>query len=132
MAGPNQIIIDSNINDISIGVTDNTIQVIDNNCPAEIIITQPVTRVVEVATVGPQGPVGPQGEDGTTTFFIATGSVTASVDLTGDIFTVTSASTDIFSINYQGVVTLQEQIETPDPVRGGIFFSGSGDFYMGS
>ena len=132
MAGPNQIIIDSNINDISIGVTDNTIQVIDNNCPAEIIITQPVTRVVEVATVGPQGPVGPQGEDGVVTFFIATGSVTASVDLTGDIFTVTSASTDIFSINYQGVVTLQEQIETPDPVRGGIFFSGSGDFYMGS
>ena len=132
MAGPNQIIIDSNINDISIGVTDNTIQVIDNNCPAEITITQPVTRVVEVATVGPQGPVGPQGEDGEITFFIATGSVTASVDLTGDIFTVTSASTDIFSINYQGVVTLQEQIETPDPVRGGIFFSGSGDFYMGS
>lgn len=132
MAGPNQITIDSNINDISIGVTDNTIQVIDNNCPAEITITQPVTRVVEVATVGPQGPVGPQGEDGTTTFFIATGSVTASVDLTGGIFTVTSASTDIFSINYQGVVTLQEQIETPDPVRGGIFFSGSGDFYMGS
>lgn len=132
MAGPNQITIDSNINDISIGVTDNTIQVIDNNCPAEIIITQPVTRVVEVATVGPQGPVGPQGEDGEITFFIATGSVTASVDLTGDIFTVTSASTDIFSINYQGVVTLQEQIETPDPVRGGIFFSGSGDFYMGS
>jgi hypothetical protein len=132
MAGPNQIIIDSNINDISIGVTDNTIQVIDNNCPAEITITQPVTRVVEVATVGPRGPVGPQGEDGVVTFFIATGSVTASVDLTGDIFTVTSASTDIFSINYQGVITLQEKAIAPTAIRGGIFFSGSGEFYLGS
>ena len=132
MAGPNQITIDSNINDISIDVTDNLIQVIDENCPTEITVTQPITRVIEVATVGPQGPQGPQGLDGTTTYFIATGSVTASVSLTGDIFTVTSASADIFSVNYQGVITLQEQLVTPTPVRGGIFFSGSGDFFLGS
>ena len=129
MSTPNQITIDSNINDISIGITNNIIEVVDNNCPAEIIITQPVTRVVEIATVGPQGPVGPRGE---LTYFIATGSVTASVDLSGDIFTVSSASTDIFSINYQGVAVLQEKIETPDPIRGGMFFSASGDLYFGS
>jgi hypothetical protein len=129
MSTPNQITIDSNINDISIGITNNIIEVVDNNCPAEIIITQPVTRVVEIATVGPLGPIGPQGE---TTFFIATGSVSASVDLTGDIFTVSSASTDIFSINYQGVAVLQEKIIEPDPIRGGMFFSASGDFYFGS
>ena len=132
MASPNQITIDSDINDISIDVTENIIQVVDENCPAEISITQPVTRIVQIATVGPQGPVGPRGENGTTTYFIATGSVTASVSLTGDIFTVTSASADIFSVNYQGVITLQEQLVTPTPVRGGIFFSGSGDFFLGS
>jgi hypothetical protein len=129
MSTPNQITIDSNINDISIGITNNTIEVVDNNCPAEIIITQPVTRVVEIATVGPLGPVGPPG---LTTFFIATGSVSASVALTGDIFTISSASTDIFSINYQGVAILQETITDPDPIRGGIFFSTTGDFYFGS
>jgi hypothetical protein len=129
MSTPNQITIDSNINDISIGITNNTIEVVDNNCPAEIIITQPVTRVVEIATVGPLGPVGPPG---LTTFFIATGSVSASVALTGDIFTISSASTDIFSVNYQGVAILQETITDPDPIRGGIFFSTTGDFYFGS
>ena len=128
MAGPNQIIIDSNVNDISLDVTNNIIEVVDNNCPSEISITQPVTRVVEVTTVGPVGPTGPKG----VTWFMSTGSVTASVALTQDIFTVTSASADIFSINYQGVIILQEQDITPDPTRGGLFFSGSGDFYFGS
>ena len=128
MAGPNQIIIDSNVNDISLDVTNNIIEVVDNNCPSEISITQPVTRVVEVSTVGPVGPTGPKG----VTWFMSTGSVTASVALTQDIFTVTSASADIFSINYQGVIILQEQDITPDPTRGGLFFSGSGDFYLGS
>ena len=128
MAGPNQIIIDSNVNDISLDVTNNIIEVVDNNCPSEISITQPVTRVVEVTTVGPVGPTGPKG----VTWFMSTGSVTASVALTQDIFTVTSASADIFSINYQGVIILQEQDITPNPTRGGLFFSGSGDFYLGS
>ena len=128
MAGPNQIIIDSNVNDISLDVTNNIIEVVDNNCPSEIQITQPVTRVVEVTAVGPVGPTGPKG----VTWFMSTGSVTASVALTQDIFTVTSASADIFSINYQGVIILQEQDITPDPTRGGLFFSGSGDFYLGS
>ena len=132
MAGPNQITIDPDVNDISIDITENIVQVVDENCPTEISITQPVTRVVQVAAPGPQGPPGPQGIDGTTTYFIATGSVSASVDLIGDIFTVTSASADIFSVNYQGVITLQEQPVTPTAVRGGIFFSGSGDFFLGS
>lgn len=132
MATPNQITVDSDINDISIDVTDNLIEVVDENCPTEITVTQPVTKVIQVATVGPQGPVGPQGIDGTTTYLIATGSVSASVNPTGDIFTVTSASVDIFSINYQGVITLQERSLAPTVVRGGIFFSGSGDFFVGS
>ena len=109
-------------------MANNYIDIVDNNCPPEISITQPVTRVVEVTTAGPVGPTGPKG----VTWFMSTGSVTASVALTQDIFTVTSASADIFSINYQGVIILQEQDTTPDPTRGGLFFSGSGDFYLGS
>jgi len=129
MSVPTQITIDSNINDISVDITKNTIDVVDNNCPSEVVITQPTTRIVQVASPGPQGATGPQGS---TTSFSAIGSVSASVDLTGDIFTVSSASTDIFSINYQGVVLLQESITSPTVLRGGIFFSGSGDFYFGS
>ena len=113
-------------------MANNYIDIVDNDCPTGITITQPITEVVQVVSIGPQGPIGPQGEDGEITFFIATGSVTASVDLTGDIFTVTSASTDIFSVNYQGVITLQEKAIAPTAIRGGIFFSGSGEFYLGS
>ncbi len=99
-----------------------------------IDIVQPMTSIVEVTSQGPQGPRGPKGDPGDGSLFnlIATGSVSASVHLTGDIFTVTSASADIFSVNYQGVITLQEQLVTPTAVRGGIFFSGSGDFFLGS
>ena len=112
----------------------NYINIVDNDCPTGITITQPVTEIVEVVSTGPQGPRGPKGDpgDGALVNLIATGSVSASVHLTGDIFTVTSASADIFSVNYQGVITLQEQLVTPTAVRGGIFFSGSGEFYLGS
>tara|TARA_R110000822_G_scaffold74831_9_gene179735 strand:+ start:421 stop:768 length:348 start_codon:yes stop_codon:yes gene_type:complete len=107
---------------------------IDSNNPTEIGITQPVTKILQVTTPGPQGPQGPKGDAGDGSLFnlIATGSVSASVELTGDIFTISSASTDIFSINYQGVVLLQEKAIAPTVIRGGIFFSGSGDFYFGS
>lgn len=112
----------------------NYINIVDNDCPTGITITQPVTEIVEVVSTGPQGPRGPKGDpgEGALVNLIATGSVSASVHLTGDIFTVTSASADIFSVNYQGVITLQEQLVTPTAVRGGIFFSGSGDFFLGS
>ena len=107
---------------------------IDSNNPTEIGITQQVTKILQVTTPGPQGPQGPKGDAGDGSLFnlIATGSVSASVELTGDIFTISSASTDIFSINYQGVVLLQEKAIAPTVIRGGIFFSGSGDFYFGS
>jgi hypothetical protein len=112
----------------------NYIDIVDNDCPTGITITQPITEIVQVVSTGPQGPRGPKGDpgDGSLSSLIATGSVSAPVHLTGDIFTVTSASADIFSVNYQGVITLQEQLVTPIVVRGGIFFSGSGDFFVGS
>ncbi len=115
-------------------MANNYINIVDNDCPTGITITQPITDIVEVVSTGPQGPRGPKGDAGDGTLFnlIATGSVSASVELTGDIFTISSASTDIFSVNYQGVITLQEKAIAPTAIRGGIFFSGSGEFYLGS
>ena len=115
-------------------MANNYIDIVDGDNPTGITITQPITSIVEVTSQGHQGPRGPKGDPGDGSLFnlIATGSVSASVHLTGDIFTVTSESTDIFSINYQGVITLQEQLVTPTAIRGGIFFSGSGEFYLGS
>ena len=119
MAGPNQIIIDSNVNDISLDVTNNIIEVVDNNCPAEIQITQPVTRVVEVATVGPQGPVGPKGF----THFMSTGSVTASVALTGDIFNVSFCiSRHIFNKLSRSLNTSRARYNTRPNKRRNILF----------
>ena len=63
---------------------------------------------------------------------IATGSVTASVNTNSDLFLIKSASTEIFKVNNEGVVVLQEKIAPPTPVAGGIFYSSSGDFFFGS
>jgi hypothetical protein len=63
---------------------------------------------------------------------ITSGSVTASVNVDGDIFLIQSASVDMFKVNSEGVTVLKTNIETPTPVEGGIFYSGSGDFFFGS
>lgn len=115
----------------------NYINIVDGDCPTGIIITQPITTVVDVITAGPKGDKGDKGVAGDTTFFIATGSVTASVHLNGDIFTITSASIDLFSVNSFGALTIPELLLTPQaappsPIEGGFFFSTDGDFYLGS
>jgi len=63
---------------------------------------------------------------------IATGSVTASVNTVNDIFLIRSASVEVFKVNNEGVVVLQEKIAPPIAVAGGIFYSSSGDFFFGS
>jgi hypothetical protein len=63
---------------------------------------------------------------------IATGSVTASVNTVNDIFLIRSSSVEIFKVNNEGVVVLQEKTAPPTVVAGGIFFSSSGDFFFGS
>ena len=63
---------------------------------------------------------------------ITTGSVTASVDIVDDIFLIKSASVDMFKVNDEGVAVLKTNDTTPSVVAGGIFYSGSGDFFFGS
>jgi len=64
--------------------------------------------------------------------FIYTGSITASVDISDDIFLIKSASVEMFKINNEGVTILKTNNTTPSAVAGGIFYSGSGDFFFGS
>jgi len=132
---PNTVMVETVQNEVTVETIHNTVNIVDNNCPPEIEITLPVTKVVQVTSPGPQGVPGIQGIPGplgAPADFIVTGSVSASVHLTEDIFTLTSASVDIFSINYKGVVLLKENVTTPTATRGGIFFSGSGDLFFGS
>lgn len=63
---------------------------------------------------------------------IYSGSVTASVDISSDIFLIKSASVEIFKVNNEGVTILKTNNTIPSAVAGGIFYSGSGDFFFGS
>jgi hypothetical protein len=63
---------------------------------------------------------------------IATGSVTASVDVNNNLFLIRSSSIDMFKVQPDKVVVLASSSVTPTPVSGGIFFSSSGDFFFGS
>lgn len=63
---------------------------------------------------------------------IATGSVTASVDVSSTLFLIKSSSIEIFKVQSDNVVVLASSSTTPTPVQGGIFYSASGDFFFGS
>ena len=63
---------------------------------------------------------------------IYSGSITASVDISNDIFLIKSASVEMFKVNNEGVTILKTSNTTPSAVAGGIFYSGSGDFFFGS
>lgn len=75
---------------------------------------------------------GGGGGSPVTPFRIATGSISASVDVGTTLFLIKSASRDILSINSTGVITLttqSTQLTTPAP-NGGIYFT-SNSFYVG-
>lgn len=63
---------------------------------------------------------------------IATGSVTASVDVTSNLFLLKSASVEMFKVQSDKVVVLASSSVTPTAVEGGMYYSASGDFFFGS
>jgi hypothetical protein len=69
---------------------------------------------------------------GLSLFQIATGSITASVNVNSNLFLVKSSSVEMFKVQLDKVVVLASSSITPTPVSGGIFFSSSGDFFFGS
>ena len=62
---------------------------------------------------------------------ISTGSITASVNVSSNLFIIQSSSVEIFKVQSDKVVVLASNTLTPTPVSGGIFFSSSGDFFFG-
>jgi hypothetical protein len=66
------------------------------------------------------------------TSFIATGSITASVNTDiNNLFLVKSGSVDLLKINSEKVLITFTQSATPIPIAGGIFISSSGDLFFG-
>ena len=67
--------INTSTNTVTINNSDRVITVNDNNQSTSVNVTQPVTNVITVATVGPQGPAGSQGSGSIDTgSFATTGS----------------------------------------------------------
>ena len=103
MATPNQIVVDSSTNVVDIQTNDNQLYITSNVPNTEITVTQPVTSVIQVATIGPKGDKGDKGDPGISiNNQIATGSVTASVNVGSDTFKVTSGSSAFLYINSSG------------------------------
>jgi hypothetical protein len=68
--------------------------------------------------------------------YIATGSVTASVQIGPAatipyFFMVQSGSAEIIKVNAERVVVLETRTDVPTAVTGGIYYSASGDFFFG-
>jgi hypothetical protein len=64
--------------------------------------------------------------------YIATGSITASVNIgLPNFFLLQSGSQDIFKIDANKVIVIATQSYAPSAVIGGIFVSSSGDFFFG-
>jgi hypothetical protein len=83
-----KITISSNINDVSVKVTENKIKVIDDNLPNNISVTQPITNIIEVATSGPKGDKGDKGDAGDNIFFeVSNGiySTSQSIEISGSL-----------------------------------------------
>lgn len=112
--------INTSTNNITINNSDRVITVNDNNQSTSVNITQPITDIVAITTVGPQGPVGPPGPVGPMPTFntsslattgsnnfvgnqTVTGSVTATLGFTGSLFgTASFATTSSFPWNITG------------------------------
>ncbi len=61
-----------------------------------------------------------------------TGSLSLRFDGSGDKFTVNVDGTDTVEINTEGTVVYKPLSASPSPVDGGLFFSASGEFYVGT
>lgn len=67
----------------------NNVKIVDNGNNTSVIVSQPTTRIIRVATVGPQGPAGPSVDTGS---FATTSSLQELIDITGSFATTGSNS----------------------------------------
>jgi collagen type VII alpha len=64
MATPNQIVVDSFNNNVDIQTNDNQLYITSETSNTEVNVTQPVTTVIQVSTVGLSGSNGTSGSSG--------------------------------------------------------------------
>jgi hypothetical protein len=108
----NKISISSNINDVSVKVTENQIKVINDNLPNSIDVTQPVVNIIEVVTVGPKGDAGLKGDTGApgdSIFFEVSESLYAtsqSIEISGSLIVSGSGFTNIGNTTLTGFTEL--------------------------
>lgn len=93
-----------------------------------VVMYDAVSNALFVTASAPSAPV--------ITNFIATGSITASVQigpaaLVPYFFLVQSGSSEMLKINAERVVVLEARTDVPTAVTGGIYYSASGDFFFG-
>jgi hypothetical protein len=134
--------INTSTNNITINNSDKVITVNNNNQSTSVNITQPITDIVTVATVGPQGPVGPPGPVGTvnTSSFATTGSnnfvgnqvITGSLivtqEITGSLFGTSSfaiSSSRAISSSFALTASYLENYIPPFPFTGSATITGS-------
>jgi hypothetical protein len=93
-----------------------------------VVMYDAVSNALFVTASVPSGPV--------VTNFIATGSITASVQIgpaatVPYFFLVQSGSVEMLKVNAERVVVLEARVDVPTAVTGGIYYSASGDFFFG-
>lgn len=94
-----------------------------------VVMYDAVSNALFVTASAPSTPV--------TTNLIATGSVTASVQIGPAatipyFFLVQSGSAEMLKINAERVVVFESRTDTPTAVTGGFFYSASGEFFLGT
>jgi len=134
--------INTSTNNITINNSDRVITVNNNNQSTSVNITQPITDIVTVATIGPQGPVGPQGPQatvntsslattGSNNFIgnqVITGSLTVTQGITGSLFGTASfaiSSSRAISSSYALTASYLENYIPPFPFTGSAIITGS-------
>ena len=112
----------SNQNSVELTKSENKVVVTDKKQDTAVNVTQKETAVVTIVSKGPKGDKGDTGDIGTTiTNQIATGSITASVNIGADTFRVQSGSSTFLYISSSGnvgigTITPQTQLH----ISGGI------------
>jgi hypothetical protein len=101
----------SNQNSVELTKNENTVVISDKNRDTSVNVTQKETTVVTVVSKGPKGDTGDKGDKGdkgdtgiAVTNQIATGSITASVDIGTDTFKVQSGSSTFLYVSSSGRV----------------------------
>jgi hypothetical protein len=109
----NNVFISPQDNNVSLS-TSNNIVVITDSDQNQVTVSQPVTNVIQVNTVGPQGTTGQQGLQGPTGSLSSTNSgsfaITGSLNISGSVNINGTASINVLVVNQTQLSTGSNQL----------------------